>query len=121
MVRGGCAHPAAGDASRAYRQLLDNQVLPTFADVPLAAVDTLMVREWIARLVESGLSPSRVRSARQVLSQVLASAVESGKLARNVATGVKVEKGQRAEMLFLTADQVEVLAGAIDPRYRCWC
>jgi integrase len=53
-----------------------------------------------------------------VLSLVLSSAVEGGRLARNASAGVKPPKVQRREMLFLDAAQVEALASAIDPRYR---
>jgi integrase len=53
-----------------------------------------------------------------VLSLVLSSAVEGGKLARNASAGVKPPKVQRREMLFLDAAQVEALASAIDSRYR---
>src|SRR6266540_5768270 len=74
---------------RDYRNLLDNQVLPTFADVPLNAIDTLAVREWQAGLIASGLGGKRAGKALQVLSQVLASAVDGGKLARNAASAVK--------------------------------
>ena len=102
---------------RDYRNLLDNQVLPTFADVPLNAIDTLAVREWQAGLIASGLGGKRAGKALQVLSQVLASAVEGGKLARNAASAVKPPKVQRKEMHFLDARQVEWLADAIGPPY----
>ena len=41
-----------------YRQLLDYQILPTFQKATLAGVDMLLVREWLAALVEAELSPS---------------------------------------------------------------
>jgi integrase len=103
---------------RTYRLLLDNQVLPHFGAATLASVDTLAVREWVAGLVSSGLSPSRIRNAHQVLSQVLAAAVEGGRLARNPAAGVRLPKRVEREMLFLDAAQVEQLADAIEPAYR---
>jgi integrase len=103
---------------RTYRQLLDNQVLPTFGAATLAGVDRLAVREWVAGLVESGLSPSRIRNAHQVLAQVFAAAVEGGRLARNPAAGVRLPKRADREMLFLDAAQVERLADAIGPNYR---
>jgi integrase len=103
---------------RTYRLLLDNQVLPHFGTATLAGIDTLAVREWVAALVEGGLSPSRVRNAHQVLSQVLAAAVEGGRLARNPAAGVRLPKRVEREMLFLDAAQVEQLADAIGPHYR---
>jgi hypothetical protein len=72
---------------RTYRKLLDNQILPTFERATLGAIDTLVVREWIAGLVEQGLSPSRVRNAHQVLSQVLAAGVEGGRIAATLRPG----------------------------------
>ena len=75
------------------------------------------MREWLAGLVGGGLSAKRARKAHQVLAQVLDAAVDGGKLARNVAAGVKLPKVQRREMHFLDAVQVEQLADAIDPRY----
>ena len=84
----------------------------------LAAIDTLAVKEWRSDLLAKGLSPKRAGKALQVLSQVLASAVEGGRLTRNAAASVKPPKVQRKETHFLDADQVEALAEAIDPRYR---
>jgi integrase len=102
---------------RDYRKLLDQQVLPAFAADSLAGIDTLAVREWVAGLVAGGLSARRARKAHAVLSQVLASAVDGGRLNRNVAAEMKLPKVQRTEMHFLDAGQVETLAEAIDPRY----
>jgi integrase len=102
---------------RDYRVLLDNQVLPAFAGARLADLDVLALREWLASLVGAGLSAKRARKAHQVLAQVLDAAVDGGKLARNVAAGVKLPKVQRREMHFLDAVQVEQLADAIDSRY----
>ena len=102
---------------RDYRLLLDRQVLPTFGDNTLAGIDTLAVREWVAELVAGGLSAKRAGKAHQVLSQILGTAVEGGRLARNVAVGIKLPKVQRKEMQFLTAAQVEALAEAIAPPY----
>jgi site-specific recombinase XerC len=102
---------------RDYRKLLDQQVLPAFGADSLAGIDALAVREWVAGLVAGGLSARRARKAHAVLRQVLASAVEGGRLSRNVAVGMKLPKVQRTEMHFLDAEQVEVLAEAIDSRY----
>jgi integrase len=103
---------------RTYRQLLDNQLLPAFADAQLVAIDKLAVRELLAGLVEGGLSTSRIRNAHQVLGQILTTAVEGGRLARNQAAGVRLPRITPSEMHFLTAAQVEVLAEAVDARYR---
>jgi integrase len=100
-----------------YEVLLNNQVLPAFGDMTLVAIDALAVREWVAELVAGGLSAKRARKAHQVLSQILATAVDGGRLPRNVAEGTKLPKVQRKEMHFLTAAQVEALAEAMAPPY----
>jgi integrase len=100
-----------------YATLLKNQVLPAFGDMTLVAIDTLAVREWVAELVANGLSAKRARNAHQVLSQILASAVDGGRLPRNVAEGIKLPKVQRKEMHFLTGTQAEALTQAIATPY----
>jgi hypothetical protein len=59
-----------------------------------------------SKVTISGWSTKRARKAHQVLSQTLASAVDGGRLPRNVAAGIKLPKVQREEMHFLTAAQV---------------
>jgi integrase len=100
-----------------YRALLDHQILPAFATVPLTAVDTLAVREWVAGLLAGGLSVKRAGKALRVLSQLLDRAVEGKRLARNVAAGITLPKRQRPEMHVLTAAEVELLASVIDSRF----
>lgn len=102
---------------RDYRKLLDQQVLPRFAEVSLASIDTLAVKEWRSDLLANGLGAKRAGKALQVLSQVLGAAVEGGRLTVNRATGVKKPKSQRREMHFLDLAQVERLAEAIRPPY----
>jgi len=102
---------------RDYRKLVDQQVLPAFGADSLAWINALAVREWVAGMVAGGLSARRARKAHAVLRQVLASAVEGGRLNRNVAAGMKLPKVQRTEMHFLDAQQVEALADVIDLRY----
>jgi hypothetical protein len=46
----------------------------------LASIDPLAVHEWQAGLVATGLSPSRIRNAAQVLGQILDAAVAGGRL-----------------------------------------
>ena len=100
-----------------YRSLLRRHVIPRLGDLELKRIDRLMVRTWIADLEASGLSASRIRLARQVLSSAMTAAVESGFIAANPASGVKVPRTRSKEKLFLTAEQVELLADAIDEQY----
>ena len=100
-----------------YGSLLRRHVIPRFGDLELSRIDRLAVRTWVADLEASGLSASRIRQARQVLSSAMAAAVESGFIAANPASGVKVPRAHPKEKAFLTAEQVELLADAIDEQY----
>lgn len=74
----------------------------------------MAAREWLAGLQANGLSPSRTRQARQVLSSILGLAVEGGYLSANPARGLKVTGGTEREMLHLDATQVQRLAEAAE-------
>lgn len=63
----------------------------------------MMLREWIAALVEGGLGASRVRNAHDVLVEVLGSAVEARRLTVNVAANMRgLPRRPELEMHFLT-------------------
>jgi integrase len=98
-----------------YRSLLDNHVLPAFGQRPVASVDTLAVRGWLAGLVSGGLSPSRAKHAYYALFAVLEAAIQAGALLRNPAAGIRVPRSRRREMRFLSAVEVERLAEAVVP------
>jgi integrase len=93
-----------------YESLLNCYILPSFGNVALARIEPVDIREWVAALIDHGLSPSRVRQAYQLLSAVMKSAVESEYIARTPCIGVKLPRTQSREMQFLSADQVEALA-----------
>jgi integrase len=98
-----------------YATSLKVQVLPTWRDVPLSAVQHSAVTAWVGVLVGSGLSASTVRHAFRVLSLVLDSAVRDGRLARNPAPGVRLPRAAKPDKRFLTADQVAMLAQEAGP------
>ena len=100
-----------------YDSLLRSHVLPAFGRTPLGRIRQVDVREWVSRLSQRGLSPSRTRQAYQVLSALLKAAVESGLLARTPCVGVKLPRLTRREMRFLAADQVTELARVVGAPY----
>jgi integrase len=110
-----------------YRSILDRHLLPRFGNVPMAKITPATVEEYLAELRDAQphrrpgatTTPGTVRNVRNVLSAVCRYGVRSGAIRYNPASEVTVPKGQaRREMLFLTADQVNDLADAIDERYR---
>jgi len=103
-----------------YESLLRVHLLPRWADTPLHAIDYLDVEAFIADLVESGLSPSRVRQAHQLLGMILKAAVRSRRLGINPAEGVSLPRANTRVMKYLDSDEVAHLAEAIPSRYQAW-
>ncbi len=101
-----------------YRSLLRSRVLPSFGHLPLPEIDGLMVRRWVVDMNSDGLSPSRIRQAMSLLSQLFASAQECGVASSNPCIGVKVPRVRPYDALFLTAHEVERLARAVPTRYQ---
>ncbi|MFL5736335.1 MAG: tyrosine-type recombinase/integrase [Actinomycetota bacterium] len=101
-----------------YRNVLDTQVLPVFRDVALKEINGLTVRRWVADMNANGLSASRIRQSHNVLSAMLAFAVQCGLLERNAAHGTRLPPDLIKPVQVLTASEVERLAQAIRPEYR---
>ena len=100
-----------------YRSNLDAHVLPAFGDYQLRHIDRMAAEEWIANLQASGLGPSGVRQARQVLNAMLTLAVDAGYLPTNPVDGTSAPRLSEPEMLFLDADEVDRLADTIQQPY----
>ena len=106
--------PSSRARDEAY---LRSQILPAFGDLPLAAIDHLAIRAWVADL-STRRKPATVHKVAGILQKVLGDAVDSGLIARNPAERVRLPRIERREMRFLTPAQVADLADAIDRRYR---
>jgi len=100
-----------------YESNLRVHVLPAFGSHQLLRVDRMSVEEWVAGLQASGLGPSAIRQAVQVLNNMMKLAVEAGYLVANPVTGVKVPRQPIPEMLFLSAEEFERLSSAIRDPY----
>jgi len=66
-----------------YRGLLRRHVAPHLGNVPLAKIDTALVREWRATLLASGVGKSEVAKAYRFLRAVLMTAVDDQIIPRN--------------------------------------
>lgn len=104
-----------------YTSLLNSRVLPTFGKLPLNAVDSIAVEEWVAGMTAKNLSASRVRQAYYVLDAMFSSAVRSRYIARNPCADVTLPRlPQRDDETMVVLDEtaIRVLAEAMAPRYR---
>jgi integrase len=93
-------------------------LLPCFGAMPLARIGQREVRTWVAELTDKGLAASTVQRAYQLLSKVMAAAVDAGMIPQTPCRRVPLPKIERQEMRFLSAAEVWKLADAIRPDYR---
>jgi integrase len=100
-----------------YETMLRIHVMPVFGNRAVATITTSDVRRFIANKVSAGCAPGTVRGARKVLRLVLSTARAEGAIPANPCDGVRVPPSPKADMVFLSAEQVEALATSIDPRY----
>jgi integrase len=119
-MAGNNRQPSTLDPSSRLRDFATyrNHIEPAFGAVPIASINHLAVRQWVAKLSTSGLAPATVHKAYQVLSKILRSAVDADLLVGSPCDRVPLPRIERNEMRFLDPDGVARLANAIDPRYR---
>ena len=91
---------------------LRGRIMPVFGSKRLKQITTKGIREWLSSLLAEGLSPATVRSYRQIFGQVLNQAVADGLLVSNPVDGVKAPSVRPRRQMFLTADELRMLAKA---------
>lgn len=103
-----------------YESLLNNHVLPTFELTPVGRITKANVKTWVAERNNAGVGAGTIRNAyRNVLKPSLDHAVDVGYLQANPALGVKLPTSDAdEEQLFLTAEQVRLLADEITAHFR---
>lgn len=97
---------------------LRTHVLPRFGSVPLAAIDAVMVKAWVADLNAAGKAAATTQKAHQILAKILAEAVEAKRIPASPCLKPKLPKIRRTEMRFLEPAEIHLLADTIHPRYR---
>src|SRR4051794_31754864 len=97
-----------------YRSLLDTQVLPTWAQVPVTRVRRSDVVAWVASM-RAKLSAGRTRQAYHLLTSMLEDAVKDNRLVRNPAAGVELPRLPKTEHRHLTHRLLADLADGCGP------
>src|ERR687891_251596 len=96
-----------------YESSLRNHVLPVFANRPIADISYRECKAFVDGLLRDGLAPGTVGEARKILRLVLGEALRSDAIRRNPADGLRIPRGTRQEMVFLTPAQILRLADQI--------
>jgi hypothetical protein len=98
-------------------------VRPVLGSTPPSRLDRTVLRQLVADLIDpegSALAPATVYKVIQVLNKAVRAALEDRLIAINPVDRLPLSKVQREEMRFLSHEELAVLAGAIDPRYRAF-
>jgi site-specific recombinase XerD len=101
-----------------YRRGLDRHVLPALGQLPLARLTTAEVDDYLTVKLDAGYSASTVHRHYRTLHRLCEVAIERGKITRNPCGPVVPPRIGEPDMRFLSAEEVEALAGAISKRYR---
>jgi integrase len=100
-----------------YERIVRVHLLPSFADWPVAHIEQVDVRRFLAEKQAAGLAPKTLQKIRLVLRQILETARGSGAIKINPCQGLRLPRAQQKEPIFLTAEQVDLLARAAKPPY----
>ncbi len=92
-----------------YESLVRSVVGPHLGQREIGALTRPMVQAWVSQLAAAGMSPSRIRQAYRLLSQMLAAAEMDGLLAVTPCRGIRLPRTPEHEPHVLTAEQVERL------------
>ena len=93
-----------------YRGLLRRNVAPYLGGVPLGKIDTPMIRDWRARLLDQGISVSETAKAYRFLRAVLMTAADDRIIPRNPCRVRGAGEEKPEERPTLTVRQVYELA-----------
>jgi integrase len=106
--------------ARFYEGLLRLHVVPILGVTDIRRLTPSMVRSWRQGLIDGGVGASTVAKAYRFLRAVLNTAFDDEVIRRNPCRikGAAVEKPD--ERPVLTLAEVQLLAAAIDPRYRAF-
>ncbi len=110
-----------------YRSILDVYLLPTFGTTPVGRIDHGAVQRFVNRLAserhpEHPDKPKHaagtVLNVYAVLRTAMNQGVRLGMVKANPCTKIDLPRPSKEEMLFLTAEEVRLLAEEIDAHYR---
>jgi hypothetical protein len=103
-----------------YRSILSRYLRPAFGSYPLARIDVLAVRTWLAKLEADGVGQATRAKAYRLLARILGAAVEGRLLAVNPCGIRRAANDGTPEMRIATVDQVVAVASRYRPAIGRW-
>ena len=102
-----------------YEAQARNHILPHLGHLPIRSVTKATVKEFLADLRASGVGPASVAGTYRLLRRLLNVAVDEGRIPSNPAAKISLgSAGPEKEIRFLTAQEVQAIAGEVADVYR---
>ena len=111
-------HCQPANTKAGYRSILRQYLRPAFAAYPLARIDVLAVRTWLAKMEVDGVGQATRAKAYRLLARILGAAVEARYLAVDPCGIRRAASEGVPEMRIATVGQVAAIANRVPPRYR---
>jgi integrase len=102
-----------------YEGILRTHILPAFGRTQMSKIRALDIQKFLGRMTATGLSRSRIRQTRQLLSMILNAAVDNGYIARNPVPRERLKgKEPKRDQHPLSFQEVHAVASAVPDRHR---
>lgn len=100
-----------------YESALRAHLLPAFAGASLGSITRADVQRWVVKLNREGYAPETIRGLYNVFAGMLRLAEDEGAIRKTPCRRIELPAPTK-EQRYLGADEIELLAGAVDLRYR---
>jgi integrase len=95
-----------------YVEILDSYIRPKLGKLKMKSLTTLKIQAVYDEMLERDLAPRTVRYAHSIFHSALDQGMDWNLLPFNPAKGVKLPKKKRAEVRYLSGDEIGAFMGA---------
>jgi integrase len=97
---------------------LQNYLLPSFGEMPLSAIHPTHVRTFVSELENEGLASGTIAAVYRTFVKIMRTAEIDSLISRSPCVGIDLPRQtSHEEMVFLTPEEIDRLADAIDDRF----
>lgn len=101
-----------------YTRFMRRDIGPTLGAIPLHKLAREDIALWVNGLRDDGAAGGTIENKHGFLSGALNRAVESGQLAANPCSGIRLPRTEVKEMVFLSREEYQILKAAFTDRYK---
>lgn len=101
-----------------YRSYLRNDIAPALGPIPLAELTTEDVTRWVQVMTDKGNSGKTIANKHGFLASALNAAVRAGHIPTNPASGIRLPRTERPEIVFLSGEEFSQLHDAVTDHWK---